>query len=135
MNEQASRRYATLVNKDKDTKRVAVYRLVAMAYLPNPDNHPKVNHIDGNSLNDVLDNLEWASYSRDSQHAYDTGLNPNKVAVICYSLEGEEIGRYTSVAEAARATNGSRTAIQLALNGKSKTSGEKIWRYVEPRGE
>jgi hypothetical protein len=116
-------------NENK-AKRLYVHRLVAMAYLPNPDNHPKVNHLDGNPLNNHVDNLEWASYSRDSQHAYDTGLNPNKKAIIQYGRDGTEIHKFTSTAEAARSINGSKSAITLALTGKTKTSGGFIWRRV-----
>ena len=57
-------------------KKVAVHRLLALHYLPNPHNKRTVNHIDGNKLNNSLDNLEWATDSENCQHAYDTGLQP-----------------------------------------------------------
>lgn len=51
-----------------------MHRLVALAYLPNPNNLPEVNHIDGNKLNNQVNNLGWVTSSGNSQHAYDTGL-------------------------------------------------------------
>lgn len=51
-----------------------IHRLVAITYLPNPYNLPEVNHIDGNKLNNHVDNLEWVTRSGNIQHAFDTGL-------------------------------------------------------------
>lgn len=55
-----------------------VHRLLATHFLPNPDNKRTVNHIDGNKLNNALSNLEWATYSENMKHAYDTSLNRQK---------------------------------------------------------
>lgn len=51
-----------------------VHRLVAEAFIPNPDNLLEVNHIDGNRLNNHVSNLEWCSRTGNAQHAVDTGL-------------------------------------------------------------
>lgn len=51
-----------------------VHRLVALMYIPNPENKPEVNHIDGKPENNKVDNLEWATRSENMQHAHDTGL-------------------------------------------------------------
>ncbi len=55
-----------------------VHRLVAMAFIPNPDKLPCVNHKDGNKQNNCADNLEWVTYSENQKHAYRTGLRSAK---------------------------------------------------------
>lgn len=52
-----------------------VHRLVAIAFLPNPNNLPYVNHIDGNKLNNCDDNLEWSTEVHNSNHSYNMGLS------------------------------------------------------------
>lgn len=66
--------YSVKLCRDGACKGFKVHRLLAIAFLPNPNNYPVINHIDGNKLNNSLDNLEWCTISHNMQHAYDTGL-------------------------------------------------------------
>ena len=60
------------------TKSVLVNRVVAWAFLPNPDNLPQVNHKDGDKGNNALSNLEWSSGSDNEKHAHRTGLKSGR---------------------------------------------------------
>ena len=55
-------------------KNILVHRMVAITYLPNIDNKPEVNHIDGNKLNNNTSNLEWVTKKENGNHASETGL-------------------------------------------------------------
>ena len=63
------------LRKEGKSKHKRVHRLIALAFIPNPENKPEVNHIDGNKMNNGIDNLEWSTHSENIQHAYQTGLN------------------------------------------------------------
>lgn len=55
-------------------KHISIHRLVASAFISNPNNLPEVNHIDGNKLNNNIKNLEWVTRKENSLHAYKIGL-------------------------------------------------------------
>jgi len=126
----AVRKSVCMRNKDGATKTVYMHRLVAFAYIPNPNNYDVINHIDGDPLNNNVSNLEWCTHSMNGRHAYETGLNTNKFPVIQLTLQGKEIDRFDSVNGAAAAMNVSRTAMSYALNGKTKTCNGYKWKYA-----
>ena len=107
-----SKSYYNLCAKDKTYK---VHKLVCMAFHPiegkeNYDDYKdlQVNHIDGNTLNNHADNLEWVTKSENMKHAYSSGLNKKVRGVLQYENNGGElgefIGEHVSVAEASRNT-------------------------------
>ena len=79
--------YHVDIHENGTATKIAVHRLIALHFIPNPDNKRTVNHIDGNKLNNCISNLEWATDSENLQHAYDNGLQPYRRN---YSLEEYE---------------------------------------------
>lgn len=67
-----------------------LHRLVALLFIPNPNNLPYINHKDGNKSNNCVDNLEWCTKSENEKHAWRTGLK-NKQTV---GTKGEKHGRH-----------------------------------------
>ena len=67
-----------LVDDNGRSRMKSVHRLVAEAFIENPEKKRTVNHKDGDKHNNVASNLEWATYQENSQHACDTGLNPRQ---------------------------------------------------------
>ena len=66
-------------SKNNVDKYFRVHRLVALAFIPNPENKPTVNHIDGNKANNNVSNLEWATHSENETHSYRSlGKKPNR---------------------------------------------------------
>lgn len=63
------------------TQKFQVHRLVALGFIPNPQNKPQINHINGNKSNNIYTNLEWCTESENMIHAFKTGLQ---------SLSGEK---------------------------------------------
>ncbi len=73
--------YVCFYKKDRNPKSAAVHRVVATSFLLNPENKACVNHKDFNKLNNTLENLEWATHSENSMHAYvNKKLNPPSIS-------------------------------------------------------
>ena len=73
MNKQVQYKQVSLWRENKGTS-YYVHRLVAEAFIPNPEGKPEVNHIDGNRQNNHISNLEWVTSGENSLHASKTGL-------------------------------------------------------------
>lgn len=99
----------------------SVHRLVAKAFIPNPDNLPEINHKDENSLNNSVDNLEWCS------RQYNIDYSKSK-PIIQYE-DGVPIAEYKSISYAGKLTGISRRAINNVLCGRSNTAGGYSWKY------
>ena len=82
--------------KDNVDKAFLVHRLVAIAYVSNPDNKEFVNHIDGNKLNNCKSNLEWVTKSENALHAIATGLRVYPESVITNDIILDTISRVKS---------------------------------------
>ena len=134
--------YLDICLRRQDNKvRPLVHRLVAEAFIPNPEKLPCVNHKDENKENNRVDNLEWCteaynnnygeSHKQRSIHSSSAAIKNQSKPVLQYSLSGEYITEYYSAMEAGRKNNCRQSGISECCNGKQKTAYGYIWRYKE----
>jgi len=71
------------LSPSRKSKNFYVHRLIAEAFIPNPNEYPEVNHIDGNPSNNRINNLEWCTAKQNTIHAYSTGLIPSGSCFLC----------------------------------------------------
>lgn len=114
-----------------------IHRLVALEFLPNPDNLPQVNHINENKKDNRLENVEWCSiidnlnYGTRNQRigASTKGSKKKRCAIMQFSLDGEYIATYKSSNEAERKTGCHHSTILLVCKGVFHKTGGFIWKY------
>lgn len=112
--------YDTRLCKNGSKKSVFLHRIIAEAFIPNPDNLPMINHINGIKTDNRIENLEWVSASENSKHAYDVGLRKNprhshrQVIDTCINK------LYASIREAATANNIPYNHCKNILKGVAK---------------
>lgn len=122
---------------DGSKHRLYAHRLVAEAYLAQEKTLEKteVNHIDGNKLNNSVDNLEWVTPSENQRHALKAELRKYN-HVFCFNVEKKLVAEYKNIAEASESTGVSISQISKALNADKKTlAGGFYWSKSKELGE
>lgn len=118
-------------------KSVTVHRTVAEAFLEKPEGATEVNHIDGDTRNNVVSNLEWVTQKQNLYHAMlvlnraPYGKKPRRVR--CMNIDtGDVVAEYPSVSEAARqiGTMYARASITQACKHKHDTAYGYRWEYI-----
>lgn len=109
----------SLQTKNHQRKSYRVNRLVALSFLPNPMNHPVVNHIDHDVQNNSVDNLEWCSISYNTKDGY-SHYNYHFTKPIIAMMDGEIVGRFSSVSECAAFYGTSYYDISAVANKRKK---------------
>lgn len=124
--------------KDGKYKHLYVHRIVAQAFIPNPQGFELINHKDEDGTNNAVDNLEWCDRSYNATY----GTSPKKIskaskgresekriAVYATNKSGDSAGEWDSITEAAKDVGCSTSEISGALKGKRKTVKGLIWNY------
>ena len=112
---------------DKKWHPKIIHRLVATAFLPNPNNYPQVNHKDGNKQNNCVENLEWCSVKYNIKHAIIVLHKTWKKHILC--IETGDV--FESTKDFERKTNCCSSAVRNVLRGKTETSLGYHWEYTD----
>lgn len=114
-----------------------IHRLVAEAFIPNPDDLSEVNHKDGDKDNNCADNLEWCTHKQNIEHAWKTGLHTVDYSnikepkrVVQMTVEGEIIGEYESTRAVFKKLGYDTSNISKACRGIQNTAYGYKWRYA-----
>ena len=119
-----------ILRKNGKTYMRYMHRLVAEAFIPNPDHLREVNHKDGNKLNNAVSNLEWVSRSQNMKHSYETGLRPT-TKIAAYTKSGEFVRAFQSEREAVDFCGVNYNAgISNCLRGITQTAHGYKWKYL-----
>lgn len=118
--------YGVDLSKASKIKRKHIHRIVAETFIPNPYNKPEVNHIDGNKLNNNVENLEWVTKSENAIHAYRKlkRTPPRNAPITCI----ETGKKYKKMLDAQKETGILITSICNYLAGKSSHAGGFHWK-------
>ena len=123
-------------------KNYRIHRLVAQAFIPNPENLPQVNHKDTNKANNHVSNLEWCDNSYNQKHAWDNGLQPKRHAINCVftqeqanAIRTEYLNINTSQRQLAAKYGVAKTTIADLLNGKYYNLDKIIKPLVKNKSE
>ena len=120
------------LTKDRKAKDFKLHQLLAKAFIPNPNNYRCINHIDGNKLNNSLDNLEWCTHGQNTVHARKTlNLDFSRKPVVQTTLDGKMIAVWSSASIAAHFIKGSSTLISACCMGTADFAYDSKWKYLD----
>ena len=121
-----------------------INRLVAMVFIPNPENKPEIDHINTNKTDNRVENLRWVTHEENMNNPITKSIFKNnnglKIATTCaalknskpilqFSKNGEFIRKWDSAAIAEQMENFNSNSIRECCNGKRKTSSGYVWHY------
>ena len=121
-----------MIVKDGKYRQYKVHRLVAEAYIPNPQNKPFVNHKDCNRSNNCFTNLEWCTQKENINYSQkvNSSFNERNKEVQQFDINNNLLATYKSISDASRITGIKVSSISYSANGQRKTGGGYIWHFV-----
>ena len=132
--------FIVLYDFDSNRKQGRIHRLVAEAFIPNPNNKPTVNHKNSIRHDNNIENLEWATHSENTIHGYKYGnMKPNGLGnfgrknikskpVLQFTKDGKFVAEYEGHCDAHRKTGVNRGHISEVTRGEKKSAGGFVWK-------
>lgn len=119
------------LTKDGKHKDFKVHQLLAQAFIPNPNDYKCINHIDGNKLNNSLDNLEWCTHGQNTVHARTTlNIDFSRKPIVQTTIDGKFVAVWNSAKVAAHFLKGSATMISACCQGTADFAYNSKWYYL-----
>lgn len=117
--------------KDGKMQQKTIHRLVAEAFINNPEGLPVINHRDENKTNNIVDNLEWCSHKYNMDYSGNTikMIDATKKTVLQFTKNGKFLREFESTREASRQTGVNQGNISQCCNRKYKSAGGYVWRF------
>lgn len=136
--------YIVTLKKVNGKKDFLLHRLLAEAFIPNPENKPCIDHIDCDRTNNSINNLRWVTYRENNLNpithkrlAHGNSMRGKfgkehhlSKKVLCFNRSGRFITEYEGVHDASRKTGINRGDIGSCCRGQRKTAGDFIWKYA-----
>jgi len=125
--------FATLVGDDGVRRSVGQHRALALAFIEQPETESKLttNHLDGDITNNVIENLEWTTYSENQTHAYKLGLRRDLIPVNVTCLTTGVTHEFYSKGDAARTMGWYRSVLSHAVKDEFEYRGYKVTMFPE----
>ena len=128
--------YMVTIVYNHTVKTLLVNRLVAKAFIPNPDNLPEVNHKDENPKNNCVENLEWCTQIYNVRYgtAIERRASYKRKSIAKYTKSGEFVASFMSVFEASKSVGKGRSGtglISTAARGLKPSAYGFVWKYVD----
>lgn len=122
--------YLALILSNKGVlKRMYLHRLLAIQFIPNPENKPQVNHKNRLKTDNRLLNLEWVNQSENEIHKHESTKEYKIKLIKQYDLEGNFIRNWTNFIEINEKLDIKIDLLKRCCKNKQKTAGEYIWKY------
>lgn len=126
------------LSKNGKVRYATIHRIMAEAFIPNPENKPCINHKNSIRNDNRIENLEWCTHSENNIHAYKFGNNKitknhlsqkTKKPVLQYDLSGNFIREFNSARTVEKLCNINHSNIRKCCIGKAKKANGFIWKY------